>query len=84
MPNDPIDDDIRDVMAEEKSRGRRPMDAAARKLERERLKELREILALEREQDVVGAIRALGHGDDPQEFEKILKTWRALSSSRKR
>jgi len=84
MLDNPKDDDIRDVMAEEKRRGKRPQDLEARKLHKERLETLRVILALTREQEAIDAIRLLGHGDDPKELEEILKVWRALSSSKKR
>jgi len=33
MPDERFDKDIRDVMAEEKSRGKRPLDSKARKRE---------------------------------------------------
>ena len=41
------EDDIREVMAEEKGRGKRRFNAKAGKLDRERLKTMRVILALE-------------------------------------
>jgi hypothetical protein len=78
------DDDIREVMAEGKSRGKRPISGEARKLQRERRETMRRILGFTREADVIAAIDLLGRGDDPEELEKILKLWRALSSSRKR
>jgi hypothetical protein len=84
MANGTKDDDIREVMAEEKSRGRRPRDAEAQKLRKERMDTIRMILGLRREADAIEAIRLLGHGDDSEELERILKAWRALSSSRKR
>jgi hypothetical protein len=83
MPDDPKDDEIREVMAEEKSRGKRPQHLEARKLHKQRLEALRVILGFKREQEAINAIRALGHGDDPKELEEILKVWRALSSSKK-
>jgi hypothetical protein len=84
MATDPIDDDIRDVMAEEKSRGRRPYAAKARKQRKHELEVLRGILAIPREEDFVRTIRELGYADDPEKLEEILKAWRDLSSSRKR
>ena len=83
MPDDPIENEIREVMADEKRRSRRPRDAEAEKLRKHRLEALREILALKREEDVVAAIRALGHGDDPKELAEALQIWRSFSSSRK-
>lgn len=83
MPNGTKDGHIREVMAEESRRGKRPLDTSARKLERQRLEAIRVILSICREEDAVAAIRALGHGDDPDELERILKVWRASSSARK-
>lgn len=84
MANGTKDDDIREVMAEEKSRGKRPHDAAERKRKKAEIEVLRGLFATPREEDFVRAIRALGYGDDPKQFEKILKAWRDLSSSRRR
>jgi hypothetical protein len=84
MPNGAKDDDIREVMAEESRRGKRPINAEARKLQRERQETMRRILAFTKETDVIAAIDLLGRGDDPDELEKILKLWRALSSSRRK
>jgi hypothetical protein len=78
------DDDIRDVMAEESRRGKRPIRPETRKLQKERLATIRMILGFTREADVIAAIDLLGRGDDPDELEKILKLWRALSSSRRK
>jgi len=78
------DDDIRDVMAEESRRGKRPISPEARKLQKERLATIRMILGFTREADVIAAIDLLGRGDDPDELEKVLKLWRALSSSRRK
>ena len=78
------DDDIREVMAEESRRGKRPTNAESRKLQRERMETMRRILGFTREADVVAAIDLLGRGGDPEELEKILKLWRALSFSRRK
>ncbi|MGB8472780.1 MAG: hypothetical protein WCE61_01700 [Candidatus Acidiferrum sp.] len=45
---------------------------------------MRMILGFTREADVIAAIDLLGRGDDPDELEKILKLWRALSASRRK
>jgi hypothetical protein len=84
MPNGPKDDEIRDVMAEEKSRGKRPFDSKARKQKREEWDILRGILAIPREEDFLRTIRELGYAADPEKTDEILKAWRALSSSRRR
>jgi hypothetical protein len=84
MANDAKDDEIREVMAEDSRRGKRPIHAEARKVERERLEAMRRILTFTKEADVIAAIDLLGRGDDPAELEKILKLWRALSASRRK
>jgi hypothetical protein len=84
MANGTKDDDIREVMAEEKSRGRRPHDSKARKRKQDELEIIRGLFATPREEDFVRAIRALGYGDDPKQLEKIVKAWRDLASSRRR
>lgn len=84
MANGTKDDDIREVVAEETRRGKRTISTEARKLQRERLETMRKILGFTREADVIAAIDLLGRGDDPGEREKILKIWRALSSSRRK
>jgi hypothetical protein len=84
MPKDPKDDEIRDVMAEEKSRGKRPFDSEARKRKKQEWEILRGILAIPREEDFLRTIRELGYADDPKKTDEILKAWRALSSSRRR
>ena len=77
------DEEISSLMQEERRRGRRPRDAAAEKLRKERLDAVREILHLRNEDDFIGAIRALGLGDDPAELANAVKIWRAFVSSRK-
>lgn len=84
MANGTKDDDIRDVMAEESRRGKRPIDAKARKREKDERDVIRGLFATPREEDFVRAIRALGYGDDPRQLEKIVKAWRDLASSRRR
>jgi hypothetical protein len=84
MANGTKDDDIHEVMAEEKSRGRRPHDSKARKRKQDEKEVIRALFATPREEDFVRAIRALGYGDDPKQLEKIVKAWRDLASSRRR
>jgi hypothetical protein len=72
------EDEIREVMAAEKSRGaRRPKDPEIRRQERELLEKFRKALDLEDERDFVQAIRELGLADDPQKVTNALKVWRA-------
>ena len=83
MDKDPKNDEISSLIEDERRRGRRPRDSEGKKLRKQRLEALREILHLRREEDFVAAIRALGHGDDPTELAEALKIWRAFASSRK-
>jgi hypothetical protein len=84
MVNGTKDDDIRDVMAEEKSRGRRPRDAGALKERRKHLEELRVALTSRTEQEFLIAIRGLALDDDPEKFAEALRIWRASSFLRRR
>lgn len=76
---DPKDSDIQDVMKEEKSRGRRRVDADALRRRAELLAKYREAMKLRTEREFVEAIRELGFGDDPERLRAILKIWRSSS-----
>jgi uncharacterized coiled-coil DUF342 family protein len=80
MIDDPKDPDIQDVMREEKSRGKRPVDTKPRQLRQERLKALQEALKARTEREFVEAIRELGYGDDPEKLREALKIWRSSLS----
>ena len=84
MANGTKDDDVREVMAEEKSRGRRPHDAGALKERRKHLEDMRAALASRTEQEFLMAMRGLGLDDDPEKFAEALKVWRASSFLRRR
>jgi uncharacterized protein (UPF0335 family) len=72
-------DDIDDVMKEEKSRGKRPVDTKALRRKQELLRKFRDALTLRTERDFVEAIRELGFADDPEKLREALKIWRASS-----
>lgn len=73
--------DIRDVMKEEKSRGKRRVDAKALQLRQDRLKLLREAIVNSRtEREFLEAIRELGFDDDPEKRREALKIWRSSFS----
>jgi len=81
MTDKPESSDIRDVIREEKSRGKRRVDTKALELTRHRLKVLREALMNSRtEREFVEAIRELGFGDDPEKLREALKIWRSSFS----
>jgi uncharacterized protein YpiB (UPF0302 family) len=80
MSDNPIDKDIRDVIAEEKSRGKHRVDVKARKERAELLRYIRDALELKTEREFLEAIRQLQLGDDPKKLENALKIWRSFSS----
>jgi sugar diacid utilization regulator len=80
MSDDTKDSEIRDVMKEEKSRGKRRVDTKALDLKQHRLKVLREALRNSKtEREFVETIRELGLADDPEKLREALKIWRASS-----
>jgi len=84
MSDKTSDDDIRDVMAEEKSRGKRPLDLKARKEKAELLRQVREALGLDTEMEFRQAIRGLQLDEDPKRLEEAVRLWRSFSSSRRK
>jgi hypothetical protein len=81
MPDEPIDKDIDDVMAEERSRGRRPLDLKAKKERAELLRHIREALESETEREFLEAIRGLQLAEEPEKLDQAVKIWRSYSSS---
>lgn len=77
MDDDPKSSDIRDVMREEKGRGKRRVDTKALRQREELLKSFREALKLRTEREFVEAIRELKLVDDPEKLRELLKIWRA-------
>jgi hypothetical protein len=73
----PQDPDIRDVMREEKSRGKRRLDMKALRRREELLKRFREALKLRTEREFLETIRELGLADDPEKLREALKIWRS-------
>ena len=72
------EDDIRDVMADEGSRGRRrPKDPETRRQERELLRKFRKALEFETEKEFLDAIRELGIPFDAERLRSALQFWRA-------
>jgi hypothetical protein len=79
MTHEPNDPDIRDVMREEKSRGKRRVDVEALRRRADLLKKFREALTLRTEREFVDAIREMKLADDPEKLRELLKIWRASS-----
>ena len=72
------EEDIREVVADEQSRGRRrPKDPQSRRQERELLHKFRKALEFETEAEFLEAIRELHFGDDPVKLRNALRIWRA-------
>lgn len=71
-------DELRELMAEEKARGtRRPKDPEIKRQERELLWRFRKALDLEHESDFIEAIRELGFAENPERLRNALRIWRA-------
>jgi hypothetical protein len=76
---DAEDNALRDVMREEKSRGKRRIDPEEQRKRQELLRGFRDALQARTEREFLDAIKLLGLGDDPQKREKALKIWRPFS-----
>lgn len=71
------EDDIREVMAEEKSRGsRQPSSPEAKRERAKRIRAVKKLLEQGTEEDVKAAIRAAGIAVGSPEALKILRIWR--------
>ena len=73
------DKDLRDVMREEKSRGKRRVDPDEERKRQELLRAFRNALEARTEREFLEAIKLLGLDDDPQKRENVLKIWRSSS-----
>ena len=69
-------EDIREVIAAEKGKGR-PARIAAKKLEQDLLRKFRKALDLENEKDFLMAMREIEPSGDPEKLKKALWIWRA-------
>jgi hypothetical protein len=73
------DDDLKDVLAQEGRRGRRPVDIEAHRLRLRLLKAFREALKLNDEELFKETlIHELGQLPGSPEYQHSLKAWRAL------
>ena len=76
------EDEIHDVMADEKARGRRqPRQPEARKLRQERRRTVRDMLAIRNRNEFVAAIIEYGLQPGSAEFEMALKAWREFGDT---
>ena len=74
--DDPKEREIKEVMAEEGRRGRRPIDLKARKQRQDRLAGFRSYLRLATEDEFVKAMLALGLREGSKELLSALELWR--------
>jgi hypothetical protein len=79
VTTDAEDKDLRDVMREEKSRGKRRVDPEEERKRQELLRGFRSALDARTEREFLDAIKLLGLGDDPLKRENALKIWRSFS-----
>ena len=84
MDDEPRDRDIRDVLREERSRGRRPVDSETERIERELREGFLKLIGDGTEADFRDALIALGWEPDSPEFEAFVTPWRALPRARRR
>ncbi|MBI4482416.1 MAG: hypothetical protein HY652_05945 [Acidobacteria bacterium] len=68
--------DLNDVIREETSRGRRPIDTKARRQRQQLLADLRKLLREKDERAFLAAIREIGLKDGSPEFLKVVHIWR--------
>ena len=76
-------DDVRDLIAEEKSRGRRKYDPEERRERRELLKAYRKLLEETTEVQFKEMLRQRGLRDDSPAFQDALAAWRETQNELK-
>lgn len=77
-PKDPPDSqDVQDVIREEESRGRRPVDTEELRTRQALKQKYRRLLQINRREDFVEAILALGIEPGSEEFDEFLQAWNA-------
>ena len=73
-------EDLRDVIREETSRGRRRVDIEARRKRDQDLKDMRKLLENPTEREFLKAMRDGGVEDDSPRLEEMLRIWREFRS----
>jgi hypothetical protein len=74
------DDDLHDVMREERSRGKRHLDMEARREFTRKLETMRAHLRLATEEEFLKAMRDAGLKEGSAELELALRLWREFGS----
>jgi hypothetical protein len=78
------DEGIRDVLREERGRGRRPVDTEAEHAERELKDGYRRLISAgATEEEFRDGLIALGWSPDSPEFHAFLRQWRAIQRARR-
>jgi hypothetical protein len=72
------DRDVDDVLREERSRGRRPVNMATRRQREADKRALRWLLQNGTEAELRAAIRALGYADDSPTVQRAWEAWRRV------
>jgi hypothetical protein len=73
-------EELKDVILEETSRGRRHVDPEARRERTKRLEGARKLLAVATEVEFLAAMRAVGLRDGSPELSEALRIWRGYRS----
>jgi len=73
------DKEIRDVMKEEQSRGRRPIDTTARAKAKKLREDIGRVLRFEDERALVTILHEAGLQEQSAEFQNALKVFREFS-----
>ena len=76
------EEDLRDVMSEERSRGRRPRDTAELKKRRELRGRLRRVLSNGDRGALVRILKDAGHEEGSEEFRRALRVFDELTGPR--
>jgi len=76
------EEDLRDVIAEERSRGRRPVDTAELKKRRELRARLRRVLSFGDRGALVKILKDAGHAEGSEEFRRALRVFDELTRPR--
>ena len=70
------EDDLRDAIAEDFSRGRRPISAESKRSRKARANQMRKLLMLATEEEFVKAMRDAGLDPGSPRFLQVLEIWR--------
>ena len=75
MKDDPVDPDVDDVIKEETSRGRRPVDTDARREHARRVQRVKKAIRDRDKRAFLDAMRAAGVKDGTPQFREAVELW---------